>query len=428
VLHATDERVKVDPWPSEEPLHVLAALVAVSLWAVITITIIGLVYAVILGFVFFTTHLMLIAHVRGNGVRLGPDQFPELHEMVERLSRRIGLSKAPEAYLLQQGGALNAFATRFLSADIVVLYSDLVDACGGNVAACEMIVGHELAHVKRGHLRWHWLLIPAYLVPFLGTALSRAREYTCDRYGRALAGTTEGALLGLSILAVGGKHGPRVNRASLVAQRATLNTGLMRIAEWLSTHPPLASRLVALEPSLESVPVPRARGNLRAIAVMGAEMLPFVIGGAGLALLVPMFTRAIEEQARQQQQQRLSTAEPAEPDEPDYEAPPRDIADGQVVEDFDRLIAFLKKESAAGRALPSNGRDLYRRWNQVRRYEFAPVDPFDGQQYGYETDGRAFVLWSSGPDASANTEDDIHFDSRSNSRRVGKRPALLSLK
>jgi Zn-dependent protease with chaperone function len=418
VLHATNERIRVEPWPSEQPLSVLALLVSLLIWTLLTISIIGIVYALMFGFIFFVGQMMLIAHVRGNGVRLGPDQFPELHEMVERLSRRIGLPGAPEAYLLQEGGTLNAFATRFLSADIVVLYSDLVDACGGNVAACEMIVGHELAHVYRGHLRWHWLVLPSFLVPFLGTTLSRAREYTCDRYGRALAGTAEGALLGLAILAVGGKHGPRVNRQALVAQRATLNTGLMRIAEWLSTHPPLASRLVALEPSLESVPVARSRGNLRAVAVMAAVMLPFVIAGTAAAFLYPMLTRAVAAQQTAAQQAAEAPSEPA------YQPPPRDVADGQVTEDFDRLITFLTRESSAGRALPIDGRDLYRRWSQMRRYEFEPIDPFDGGRYGYDTDGQGFVLWSSGPDAQPDTDDDIHFDSRSSARRIGRRPAI----
>jgi hypothetical protein len=202
-----------------------------------------------------------------------------------------------------------------------------------------------------------------------------------------------------------------VNRRALVAQRAALNTGLMRIAEWLSTHPPLASRLVALEPSLESAPVPRASGNLRALAVITGLLLPFVIAGAAAAFLLPRFSQALAQQQ--------AAAEPAEPR---YEAPPPDVAGAQVTEDFDRLIAFLKQESSAGRALPTDGRDLYKRWSQIRRYEMEPIDPFDGGRYGYETDGEAFVLWSSGPDADPDTEDDINFDSRANARKVGRRP------
>jgi hypothetical protein len=95
----------------------------------------------------------------------------------------------PEVYLQQQDGAINAFATRFLRSHMVVLMADLLEACGSNDAARDMIIGHELGHIRAGHLRFHWVLLPVAFVPFVGSALSRAREYTCDRYGRAAVGS-----------------------------------------------------------------------------------------------------------------------------------------------------------------------------------------------------------------------------------------------
>lgn len=395
----------------------LAAVVSLGIWGVLAISIVGALYAAMLGLFFFVAHLALIGHVRGNGVRLGPDQLPELHEMVTRLSARIGLASPPEAYLMQGGGTLNAFATRFLSADIVVLYSDLVDACGEDRAACEMIVGHELAHVQRGHLRWHWFLLPAFLVPFLGTALSRAREFTCDRFGLALAGEGDGALLGLTILAAGGRYGRQVNRPALVAQQAAMNTGLMRLAEWLSTHPPLAVRLEKLDPALAAHGVDGRRGTLRAWAILGALTLPFVLAGLAAALLVPTLLR----QASQQQSAGASRESETGSD---YEPPPLEIATAQVDEDFARLSAFLRAELAAGRTMPTDSRDLYKRWNVVRRYDFEPYDPFDGERYGYDADERTYVIWSSGPDRRPDTDDDFCFDSRVGTRSVGRRTPI----
>ena len=69
----------------------------------------------------------------------------------------------------------------------------------------------------------------------MGKALSRAREYTCDRYRLAAAGNLDGALTGLTILAAGPKHGPRVNRQACRGQRKEMNTGWMTLAQWLST-------------------------------------------------------------------------------------------------------------------------------------------------------------------------------------------------
>src|SRR4029453_4203886 len=146
----------------------------------------------------------------------------DLFGSVERLSSRMGFAKTPEAYLIQEGGALNALATKFFKSEMIVLFSDLIDACGENHAARDMIVAHELGHLKEGHLRWHWHLLPGLLFPFLGQALSRAREYTCDRYGLAGSGDSRGALTGLAILAAGGKKGPEVNLKALAKQEENL--------------------------------------------------------------------------------------------------------------------------------------------------------------------------------------------------------------
>lgn len=49
---------------------------------------------------------------------------------VEQLSQQLGLARPPEAHLMQAGGALNAFATKFLRTNLIVPYSDMPDACG----------------------------------------------------------------------------------------------------------------------------------------------------------------------------------------------------------------------------------------------------------------------------------------------------------
>jgi len=268
--------LKVTRWSSERPLFVLVWLAAIGIWIVLAVSLIGIAYAALLGVMFFVVHIMFITSLRGNAVRLSPDQMPELHARVVALSQRIGLPKVPEAYVVQAGGSLNALATKFLRSNFIVLYSDLLEACGDNVEARDFIIAHELGHLRAGHLRLRWLLLPGLFVPFLGTGYSRACEYTCDRYGLAAVSDTERALDGLCILAAGGKYGPTVNRRALVAQRSALNTIWMKIGHWLSTHPPIAHRLAVLQPSL-------AEGRLGGMyAVIGAV---FVLV---LALLIPL--------------------------------------------------------------------------------------------------------------------------------------------
>ena len=185
---------------------------------------------------------------------------------------------------MQQDGAINAFATRFLRTHIVVLFSDLLEACRDNDAARDMIIGHELGHVRAGHLFGHWLLLPAMFIPFVGAALSRAREFTCDRYGLAAAGDEEGALLGLTILAAGGRYAPRVNRLALARQRQQMASGWMIVGEWLATHPPLSKRLIALAPQLAPPPV---SVRLRWARPVFAAVAVFLIGGISMGTWLP---------------------------------------------------------------------------------------------------------------------------------------------
>lgn len=250
------ETVYVERWKSERVWFSLVLIISILIWILLTVTIIGAIYAVFLAAFFFLAHIGFIAYVRGSAVRIGPDQFPDLHARIEELSYRVGLENPPEAYLMQQGGALNALATKLFRTNFIILYSDLLEACGENQSARDMIIGHELGHIHAGHLNFMWFLIPGLFIPFIGTAYSRAREYTCDRYGAAVCGDKKGSLLGLTILAAGGKYAPSVNLQAFVKQQADLNTGLMTIGKWLSTHPPLSERIAALEPDLVKSRIP----------------------------------------------------------------------------------------------------------------------------------------------------------------------------
>lgn len=294
----------VERWPSELPLQALCILASLVIYAVLVISVVGIFYLLAFALLFFLMNAALVAHVRGSAVRLGPQQFPELHRRVEEIARRIGMDDVPDAYLMQAGGALNAFATRFLGLNVIVLYTELLAACGDNEAARDTIIAHELGHIKAGHLRLRWLITPGMAVPLLGSALSQAREYTCDRYGLAGSGDRAGALLGLTVLAAGGKHAPLVNQQALARQREDLNTGWLTIGGWLASHPPLSKRLAALEPALLTGVPTSWTGRLRAIAIVGTVGLVVVGGGVYMALKVPKFMEEVRRQSELQQQQQ----------------------------------------------------------------------------------------------------------------------------
>lgn len=211
------------------------------------------IYGLLGAFVFFMVHGLMIGGIRGNGVRVTATQFPALHATVARHAASLGMTKTPDVFLLQAGGLLNAFATHFLGRDFVVLYSDVLAMAekeGEHVVG--WIVAHELAHVKRGHLRHRWLIAPARFIPYLGAAYSRACEYTCDRF--AAYCQPDGAVEGVLALAAGPDLYRRVNPVEFADQVHTEGGFWVRRAELLSTHPTLPKRAAALIGAGANVP------------------------------------------------------------------------------------------------------------------------------------------------------------------------------
>ena len=233
-------------------LVVYGSLVATALAAKEAIApIIG--YALIISLVVFMTHGLMIGNLRGNGVRVTATQFPALHRAVMAHVETLGMKRAPDVFVLQAGGLLNAFATRFLGRDFVVLYSDvLAVAEQQGEAVVGFIVAHELAHVKRGHLKRRWLILPGKIVPYLGAAYSRACEYTCDRF--AAHCQPDGAVDGLLMLAAGPQLYRRVDARQFARQVESEAGFWVRRAELMSSHPTLPKRVTALISAGANVP------------------------------------------------------------------------------------------------------------------------------------------------------------------------------
>jgi Zn-dependent protease with chaperone function len=205
---ATSPRQLVNP--REKVLYVLMVLVSLAVYG--GLIALGLsnpqvgasiiLYAILFFLLGMFAHGLALGRVRGNAVRVSERQFPQLHRIAAAHTRRLGLKRVPEVYVMESGGLLNAFATRFLGRDFVILYADVLElALEKGEAAVGFIVGHELAHVWRGHLKHRWLTTPGRLFPYLGSAYSRACEYTCDRIGAFCQ--PDGAITGLLVLATG---------------------------------------------------------------------------------------------------------------------------------------------------------------------------------------------------------------------------------
>jgi Zn-dependent protease with chaperone function len=232
--------------PKEGTYFGICLAFSILIYLVLFISIVGILYILLFAFVGFMVQGLLLGHIKGNAVKVSPTQFPKLHQMVEKISAGMGLAQPPPVYVQQSGGVLNAFASRFLARDFVVVYSDILElALEKGEDALAFVVAHELGHVARKHMAKRLWIYPGLFVPFLGTAYYRACEYTADRYGARYA--KAGAIEGLLVLAAG-KHLYRDMDADEFSRQAGEGSGFFYwFAEKMATHPHLNKRVKALE-------------------------------------------------------------------------------------------------------------------------------------------------------------------------------------
>lgn len=279
-------------YKNESILFSILLVISLAVWIGLMAVTMGLILGYVLVFFLFYAfaHSAFISYLKGTGVRITAQQFPDLHERIIDCCDRLGLIDTPDAYLLHMGGAFNALATRFLGRNFIVLYSDIVDALEEHPEALNFYIGHEVGHIKRNHLRWTPVLLPAAVLPLLGAAHSRAREYTCDRHGLAACNDGTSAQLGLAALAAGGKRWKTLDRDHYVAQVETAPGFWMSLHELISDYPWLAKRMAALRAAGAGEEVRHPRRNI--FAWLLALFIPRIGMGGGMAsvMLVVVFT------------------------------------------------------------------------------------------------------------------------------------------
>lgn len=297
---------------NETTLRVIALVLSILVWLALLLGTFGIVLLYLLLFAFFSVvvHSALIAHLRGNGIPINVRQMPDLYQRLYNCSRRLGMSEVPEAYLVNGNGVLNAFATRFLGRNFVVLMSDMVDSMEECPGALDFYIGHELGHLRRHHLTWSKVLAPALFLPVIGAAYSRAREYTCDRHGLAACQNAEDAQYGLVALAAGKRRWRQVDLASYSESAAVTPGFWMSLHELVSDYPWLNKRHAWLR-ALSEQRKPRL-GSRNPLAYVLSLLLPRVpglgIGGSMVVVAYVAILAAIAIPAYQDYVNRSATA------------------------------------------------------------------------------------------------------------------------
>lgn len=275
-------------YPRERTLGLITLVLGLIGWLAVIIGTFGTALAgLAFGFlVYLFAHSTLIAHIKGNGVQLTETQYPDLHAQFVECCDKLGIAQRPQAFMLNGGGVLNAFATKFLGTEYVVLLTEVVDAMETQEDGVRFYFGHELGHLKRKHITGSLLRWPALWLPLLGAAYSRARESTCDLHGKACCNSVEGASRALAALATGGKQMPKLDLTQYVSQAHYATGFWMSFHELTAGYPWLTKRVARVLDPASKLP-----GRNPVAYVLGA-VVPYAgrLGsGFGLLMLVYIF-------------------------------------------------------------------------------------------------------------------------------------------
>jgi len=286
----------------ERTYHVWVLVFSILLWAALAATIFGLFYAAIFAFFMWLGNGLLVAHLRSEAVKVNEQQMPELHASFREVCARLGVAQPPALYIVQAGGALNAFAARHAGRSFVVIYSDFLEALGPASAEVKFILGHEIGHLKSRHLLKQILLAPGMFAPLVGAAYRRSWESSCDRHGAYAAADMDASVRAMLTLGGGREQGARLNAEAYADQYFKDRGFFVSLHELTSTYPTLSPRVADLlalkknEPPAKAVREPLA--YVPALFIPGGgtgapanAMVVIVVIGLMAAMAIPAFQK-----------------------------------------------------------------------------------------------------------------------------------------
>lgn len=278
---------------SRETLYfIISLLFSILIYIAAIVSVVGIAIALLVAAFIVYIQLMMLGSIRGNGVRIHQNQFPEIYARTQQLARDMGLAKTPDIFVVQSEGALNAFATRFLGRDMVVLYSEVFElAREQGQDELDFIIAHELAHVKRRHVWKNFLILPAGFIPFLSQAYSRSCEYTCDRHAAYMIQNPAAAKRALTLLGMGKGMYKEVNEDAYVQQIETESNAIVWLAEVLSTHPRIPKRVQAISQFAQTGERPYFPNTGKIIG--GMAIITAVVGAIYIGSIVLLTTSGV---------------------------------------------------------------------------------------------------------------------------------------
>lgn len=205
----------------------------------------------------WTTIKWHIVQLCGSNFHVTQESCPELYAIIRKAADTIDLDRLPEIYT-QWAYEINAYTTGYKDDTILVLHTGAVDLMPDEELS--FIIGHELGHVKSGHVLYHVMgkflgdIVTSMAIakPFIGPiqlALSywnRMSEFTSDRAGLLVCQDIDAALSAVMKMAGLPKRYFNVANPHAFAKQAqefllrygdTANTIIKNISILDDTHP-----------------------------------------------------------------------------------------------------------------------------------------------------------------------------------------------
>ncbi|MEI5906994.1 ankyrin repeat domain-containing protein [Bacillus spongiae] len=274
---------------NETGLFVVLLVLSIIIYALLIkiFSFIGVFYLALFLLIVFISKGLMVGQIRSNAVKITESQYPEIHSKVVELCKSMSIKSIPDVYVMESSGMLNAFATKLLGRNMVVLFSGVFELIEEEAEdEVTFIIAHELAHIQRKHIFKQLLILPANLVPFLGSAYSRACEYTCDRMAAHYTNAVTPATNGLTVLAIGKQLYSSVDKEAYIQQLKNEKSFFVWLSECLSTHPHLPKRIAEVERFMEMREKVKFPLPLKKLAILSALGFTVTIGGYAALLLV----------------------------------------------------------------------------------------------------------------------------------------------
>lgn len=228
----------------------------------LALIILGLVAGIITILALLIILFLALYFIYGNqlsfSIKVSEKNFPEIYEKIKEYTELLGLKKAPEVYVKQMNGNLNAYTAWVPGKVFIQLNAEIVDLAymeNKDFDTVFFVMAHEFGHAYLHHVQLQYTLWSKLIafVPVLGfilnLMLSRAREYSADRVAQAL--TSGKNQVETMMLLMAGRHAYKYMDENEYIETIYKNNGILgTFMKWfinlMATHPIMPYRTKAI--------------------------------------------------------------------------------------------------------------------------------------------------------------------------------------